>query len=176
MFNYIWNTRNWFPPISSLFSPQNDSCGVSPIQLLQQQLQGTSNGSSLGGLLLHNSHQNGPGKSIQFNFQFTFHYLWFNSDLLFWNLVFKFSILFNFQLTFHYECTISIQVFLCCTFIQFYFWIDYFSLWFCNFNSYFPLLKLHSILFFNYSFLEPKFNSILNCFSIFTIWVNVQSH
>lgn len=35
----------------------NDSCGVSPIQLLQQQLQGTSNGSSLGGLLLHNSHQ-----------------------------------------------------------------------------------------------------------------------
>lgn len=50
---------------------QNDSCGVSPIQLLQQQLQGSSNGSSLGGLLLHNSHQNAAGKFIFYVLDFS---------------------------------------------------------------------------------------------------------
>uniref|UniRef100_A0A8D8PN14 CUGBP Elav-like family member 2 n=1 Tax=Cacopsylla melanoneura TaxID=428564 RepID=A0A8D8PN14_9HEMI len=56
----LWNLapQSYLASLNGMSS--NDSCGVSPMQLLQQQLQGTSNGSSLGGLLLHNSHQNGP--------------------------------------------------------------------------------------------------------------------
>ncbi|KAI5745700.1 hypothetical protein M8J76_013513 [Diaphorina citri] len=55
----LWNLapQSYLASLNGMSS--NDSCGVSPIQLLQQQLQGASNGSSLGGLLLHNSHQGG---------------------------------------------------------------------------------------------------------------------
>uniref|UniRef100_A0A8D9BAB4 CUGBP Elav-like family member 2 n=1 Tax=Cacopsylla melanoneura TaxID=428564 RepID=A0A8D9BAB4_9HEMI len=62
----LWNLapQSYLASLNGMSS--NDSCGVSPMQLLQQQLQGTSNGSSLGGLLLHNSHQNGPDSSSNY--------------------------------------------------------------------------------------------------------------
>lgn len=58
----LWNIapQSYLASLNQMSS--NESC-LSPIQILQQQLQGTSNGNSLGGLLLHNSHQTAESPS-----------------------------------------------------------------------------------------------------------------